>query len=438
MKNVTSLVLLMAIVSTPTWAADLNVLLIVADDLGVDVAPGYSPGTSKPPMPTLQSLQSSGVTFTNCWGNPLCSPTRATILTGKYGFRTGVQDVALASNTVGVGTNEPAISKFLNSSLSIPSAAFGKWHLARLDANAPVSAADHPIEMKMNRYAGNLEAKLKSYVDWTKTTNNTSKVETVVTSTKYATTDTVDESLGWINGQSGNWFAWVAFNASHSPFHTPPTSLHSYGPNLSTDRLKYEAMTEAMDKEMGRLINGINATAKSKTLIIFVGDNGTPSVVKSGGLRGGKLDMYEGGIRVPLVVSGPQVVSPGRTVSTLVNTADIFATIRASHGYSGGPVDSTSFWHKVRNVSGTDRLTNFSEYRNGSGPTSKYSRSVRNSQFKLIRQSTGSVMNMRTEEFYDLSNDPSESTNLLPTSNLNAAQRNNYNSLVTTLDSLSQ
>lgn len=69
-----------------------NVLLIIADDMGLDASPGYNVGTLKPNMPNLQSLINSGITFNNVWSNPVCSPTRSTILTGKYGYRTNVLD----------------------------------------------------------------------------------------------------------------------------------------------------------------------------------------------------------------------------------------------------------------------------------------------------------------------------------------------------------
>ncbi len=278
--------------------ADVNVLLIIADDLGVDAAPGYSPGTNKPPMPNLALLQSKGVTFRNVWANPLCSPTRATLLTGRYGFRTGVQYVSLDRNAIGVRIGEPSIPRALMAKRGIPSGAFGKWHVAQLGENPATPPVNHPIVMGFAKYAGNLSSTLASYGTWTKVVNDPGLTAVTTTSKTYATSDAVDEALDWIRQQGPSpWFAWVAFNAPHDPFHKPPAPLHHYDDlpaNGGPPRGYYEAMCEALDTELGRLVNGLPAAVKAKTMIIFIGDNGTPGEVKRGGFRGAKFDVYEG------------------------------------------------------------------------------------------------------------------------------------------------
>jgi arylsulfatase A-like enzyme len=451
-------VCLLATLSLPVFAADRNVLLIIADDFGVDAAPGYSQGTNKPPMPNLTSLQASGVTYTRAWANPLCSPTRATLLSGRYGFRTGVQYVALASNTIGLRTNEPTIAKALDSSsVDIQSAAFGKWHLANFGSTNP-TPADHPIRMGFDRYAGNLTSTLSSYTSWTKIVNTSSEIETSSTSTTYATSDVTDEALAWINDQGDdNWFAWVAYNAAHSPYHKAPNDLHSQDllPATGGDpRDYYETMCEAMDTEMGRLINGLSTTVRSKTTIIFVGDNGTPASapfgstttpIKSGGFRDAKFSIYEGGINVPLVVSGAGVGSPGRTNNSLINTTDIFATVMGIHGIrvadvdEGLTMDTISFLPTVTSSTGTTaRTESFAEIR-PQGGTFPYNRTVRNSRYKLLRFSTGSSLTLFREEFYDLQDNPQElSTRDLIGRPLTVTQQNNLTSLRNRLNALSR
>ena len=120
--------------------------------------------------------------------------------------------------------------------------------------------------------------------------------------------------------------AWVAFNAPHTPFHIPPTNLHSYGANPATNLLKYRAAVEAMDTEIGRLLLSVNAAT---TDIIFIGDNGTPGQVIQAPYDAAhaKDTLYEGGIRVPLIIKGPSVVSGGRTSNALVHAVDLFSTM---------------------------------------------------------------------------------------------------------------
>ena len=99
-----------------------NILLIIADDMGLDATPGYNIGTIKPNMPTLQSMINTGITFSNVWSSPLCTPTKAGILTGKYGFRTGVLKVGDV-----MPTSEISIQKHLdNNSSTYTHAVIGK------------------------------------------------------------------------------------------------------------------------------------------------------------------------------------------------------------------------------------------------------------------------------------------------------------------------
>lgn len=111
-----------------------NILLIIADDLGLDACPGYNFGTIKPTMLTLETMISKGLTFNNLWSNPTCTPSRSTIITGKYGFRTGVMKIDDE-----LSTSETSIQKYLDNNLgpAYNHAVIGKWHLSR-DTNHPI------------------------------------------------------------------------------------------------------------------------------------------------------------------------------------------------------------------------------------------------------------------------------------------------------------
>jgi len=126
-----------------------NIILIIADDMGLDATPGYAIGTEKPKMKTLDSLRSNGVQFTNVWSNPTCSPTRAGIITGKYGFRTGVTAVDKE-----LSTTETSLQKYISEKTSdaYSSSVIGKWHLSK-DNN-------HPNNLGIDYYAGSISLML--------------------------------------------------------------------------------------------------------------------------------------------------------------------------------------------------------------------------------------------------------------------------------------
>ncbi len=425
--------------------ADVNILFIIADDMGSDVAPGYPNGTNKPPMPILQGLQANGVTFSNVWANPICSPTRATLLTGRYGFRTGVQYLSQVNNSIGVLVSEPSIPRALTSGANIASAAYGKWHIGRQNSTAPQTPQDHPIMMGFSRYTGSPRGDLTSYTSWDRYANNITLNERLSTSTRYATTDVVDEAASWINRKGAdNWHCWVAFNAPHSPFHKPPNELHSYDalPDTgATNRQYFEAMAESMDTEIGRLISNIPVSVRNKTMIIFMGDNGTPVGVKRGGFRGNKDLVYEGGVRVPLVVSGAMVASPNRTVDSLVNSTDVFATVMDVHGinlstvYEGLVQDTVSFLPYIKNITHpAPRTTAFVEYKSSALSTADFNRAVRNDRYKLCRFTVNST-GVTTEEFYDLQVDSLEATNILVRT-LTSTEQTNLDNLRTRLAEL--
>ena len=112
-----------------------NILLVIADDMGKDATPNFSEGTIKPNMPTLQSLIDSGITFDNLWSYPVCTPTRASILTGKYGVNTNMLEVGDP-----ISTAETSLQSYINSNTNndYATAIIGKWHLSN-NASDPVT-----------------------------------------------------------------------------------------------------------------------------------------------------------------------------------------------------------------------------------------------------------------------------------------------------------
>ena len=375
-----------------------NILLIIADDMGLDATPNFPEGTIKPNMPNLQALMDTGITFKNVWSYPVCSPTRASILTGKYGSKTGVLEVG---NTI--NTTETSIQQFLDDGTSnaYASAVIGKWHLS--------NSAEDPITMGIDYYAGLLTGGVQSYTNWNLTENGITS-----NSTEYTTSKFTDLAIEWVDKQPKPWFLWLAFNAPHTPFHLAPTNLHSQG-NLLTDAASidanptpyYMSAIEAMDSEIGRFLSSLTIEERANTVIIFVGDNGTPNKVTQYPYSRSKSknSLYQGGVNVPMVVSGVGVTRTNVQDAALISTTDLFSTIASLAGIStSSRENSTSFYPLLTSSSASTREYAYTEIsNNGIGYA------IRNATYKLIKYESG------TEEFYKLTTDAYENSNLIGT-----------------------
>ena len=392
---------------------DPNILLIIADDFGLDACPNYLPSNMKPSMPNLINLMSNGIKFENLWSNAVCSPTRATILTGKYSFRTGV---TRTSPKTTISNSEVSIFDVLKtSSKKYSTGLIGKWHLS--------NELSDPNNMGIDYFSGILGGGVPSYTNWSLAENGN-----VSNTTEYSTSKITDLSINWIKKQTKPWFLWVAYNAPHEPFHLPPSDLHRQG-NLPTDPNSislnplpyYLAMVEAMDKEMGRMFNSIDDQTFEDTIIIFLGDNGTPSeVVQTYNTKRAKGSLYQGGINVPMVISGKGVSRKNEEDNNLLNTTDLFSTICDIAGAKCPERDDSKSFNKLLSGSFHDVRTfvyseKYNEQRGG------LDKAIRNESHKYILFGDGS------EELYSLRNNPLEKPNLLNPSQLPLSETDYYN-----------
>ncbi len=379
-----------------------NILLIIADDMGLDACPGFNIGSVKPNMPNLESLMNSGIKFNNLWSNPTCSPTRAGIITGKYGLRTGV----LAVDDP-LSTSETSLQKHLdlNTNNEYAHAVIGKWHLS--------SDANHPNDMGVDYFAGLTGGVVPSYTNWTLNVNGSASA-----STDYTTTKFTDLAIDWVDQQSKPWFLWLAYNAPHTPFHVPPNDLHSQGALRSDDASidanplpYYMAAIEALDTEMGRLINSLSEEEKANTVIIFIGDNGTPGqVAQVYNSRRAKGSIYQGGVNVPMVISGKDVTRVNTSEDALINTTDLYATIADIAGAETTEInDSKSFKGLLSDTNGSKRDYTYTE-------NDDYT--IRNTTHKYIYFNDGS------EALYNLSDNALEDPNLLNANQLPLSTEN--------------
>jgi arylsulfatase B len=379
-----------------------NIVFIIADDMGWDAFGNY-PGISstKANTPTLDSLARNGIAFTNFWTNPECSPTRASMLTGKYGFRTGV-------GTAGgvLSSSETIIQKYITDKTSnkYSNAVFGKWHVS---GGANLIA---PEGFGVQYFSGFLIGMVNDYYNWTQTSNG---VQQNVTT--YTTSHFVNQSVNWMQQQTKPFFLWLAFNAPHTPFHRPPLNLitdQSLSNNQATINANplpyYLASVEAMDKEIGRLISSMSAAQRQNTVFVIMGDNGTPSQVAQAPYIGkAKSTLFQGGINCPLIVSGKNVTRKNVIETALVQTPDMFTTFADIAGAgSTNYNDGVSIKPLFSNASATKRTFAYSEFF-GNVPATNDGYTLRNENYKYIKLQSG------TEYLFKLSNDPFEITNLM-------------------------
>jgi arylsulfatase A-like enzyme len=397
--------------STAQAATKPNILLIIADDYGVDSSSLYNTNGSAvlPPTPNIAALAQQGVLFQNGYANPVCSPTRACIITGRYGFRTGVGTAIAGAGSATLASSEWTLPEIITAAgTGHALAQFGKWHLAT-GPNTPSTIGG------WTNFSGSLQGAVTSYTNWTKNVNGVNTANY----TNYATTDVVNDAVTWINGRGTNhWFAWVAFNAGHTPLHKPPTNLAPSYASLpgttmhinSNPELYFHAMIQAMDTEIGRLLGAVSLT---NTHVIFIGDNGTSSQTIQPPFVSGqaKGTVYEGGTRVPWIVAGPSVTTPGRTNFTRVHVVDLFATILEMAGTSATAVvptsvsiDSESLVSTIATEANNPRLIYTEVFDSPSGPND--GRALRDSRYKFIQFADGH------DEFFDLQTDPTELNDL--------------------------
>jgi arylsulfatase A-like enzyme len=317
-----------------------NVLIIVADDLGTDHVGAYTHTAT--PTPNIDGIAARGLRFTNAWANPLCSPTRAAIHTGRYGFRTGVQSIVRAGSPANsLLLAETTLPELFDGPLptAYSTALVGKWHLD----NQTSGPAWGPIAHGWDYFAGSVAGSITSYCSWPRSVASvTQPTPTSQWTGDYATTRTVDDALSWIASSSSPWMCFVSFNAPHYPLHAPPSNLHTrtlppsptcenLGPALAPFMSDfYGAMVEALDTEVGRLLYALEDSGElAWTNVFFLGDNGAPTCVVGPPYSPyqGKGTVYEGSVRVPFLVSGPSVAQPGRDVKAMVDVVDLFRTI---------------------------------------------------------------------------------------------------------------
>jgi len=411
-----------------------NILLLISDDQGTEYVSAYGENLRVQRTPVMDQLATEGVLFRRAYANPQCSPTRAAMLTGQHVFRTGI--------TRGLRTTDPNVIELSDSLHTIPRhldaalpgvyshAAVGKWHLSHLDIEP--TPWDHALRMGFSEHAGGTLGPIADFYDWWEWNNGT-----FTHRTDYAGTAVIDHAVATLPTLPEPWFLWVGLHEPHVPYQEPPAHLHSTPITGPTDDELMDAKVQAMDTEIGRLIGLLSPTQRAHTTIVFVGDNGSHvDRLHAPDPDGGKTSARETGTRVPLIVSGPSVATPGTESEALFSAVDIFATVAELAGAPLTPEeaaaqDGVSIVPVLADPTTTVRGSVYQEYGEplGFGPYTLYTQAIQNADFKLYRDLSG-------ESLYDMRGVLIEGDDLLTQLPLDPDAQAAYDALSQELDAL--
>ncbi len=311
-----------------------NLLVVLLDDVGVDKIGAYGVHDQPAPTPTIDALAAEGLLFENAWTYPGCTPSRAALLTGRHATRTGLGRV-LTPEVDGhwLLEDEVTVAEVLRAAPQpYATALVGKWHLVAWQHDSP---ADHPGLQGFDAVRGTLgnlhhayDAVADEELDYDYWQKNVDGSLSFTTS--YVTTDQADDVLALSQALPEPWFVLSAFSAPHEPFHAPPADLTTLTVADGDPQADlYAAMLESVDSELGRVLDTMDAGVRARTLVVVMGDNGSPreTVLDPARPERAKESLYDGGVHVPLIVSGPLLTEPGRRTDALVHVVDVFSTV---------------------------------------------------------------------------------------------------------------
>ncbi|HRJ50234.1 MAG TPA: arylsulfatase [Phycisphaerales bacterium] len=391
-----------------------NIIHIVADDLGWrDV--GFN-GSTDIRTPNLDRLAAEGARLDAMYVQPMCTPTRAALMTGRYPFRYGLQTSVIPSvSSYGLDTTEVLLPQVLKGA-GYTTAIIGKWHLGHADKKY------WPRQRGFDYQYGAMIGELDYFthddhgvLDWFR--NNEP-----VREEGYTTTLLGQDAARFIASQdpAKPFYLYLAFNAPHTPYQAPQEYIDRFATIEDPTRRVYAAMVSSLDDEIGRVVTALEKKGlREKTLIMFHSDNGgtrnamfagvMADVSKinlpcdNGPYREGKGTLFEGGTRVAALANWPGRVAPGSR-DGLVHAVDLFKTFVDLAGASTEackPLDGMNVWPTIASGEASPRteiVYNVEPFRGA----------VRQGDWKLIWR----TMLPSRVDLYDLSEDPSEITNL--------------------------
>lgn len=290
-----------------------NVILILSDDQGWGDLQSH--GNPYLATPALDRLAEEGARFERFYVSPLCAPTRASLLTGRYERRTGTSWVSKGLENF--HPEEVTLAELFQQG-GYATSCFGKWHNG---SHWPY----HPNRQGFDRFIGFCGGHWSNYFD-TELEFNGEPYPT----TGYITDVLTDAAIRFIHENNDEpYFCYLAYNVPHSPFQVPDEWYNRYATaGLEAKDACVYAMVENMDWNIGRLLSALDSTGQAEnTIVIFLSDNGPNGNRYNGGMRGVKGSIDEGGVRVPFIIRWPGAIPAGRLIPDPAAHIDLMPTL---------------------------------------------------------------------------------------------------------------
>lgn len=398
-----------------------NIVFILADDLGYAQIGCY--GSNYYQTPNIDKLAEEGMRFTNAYAAcAVCSPTRASIMTGKYPARLHLTDFIAGNNRDDYPLSQPDWQKYLPleeitfaeilKQNGYNTAIFGKWHLSQ-EKMPPESLPFNPDKQGFDETFVTYKPSGNMAQPWQDAENDAHNVDTIT-----------NLALDFIERNAKNpFFLFVSHNTIHDPLKEKQSTIEKYAAVPESEKPENHAviaaMIERLDKSSGKIIDKIKELKlDEKTVIIFFSDNGGKhSYAAQTPLRAGKGWLYEGGIREPLIVKWTGTIASGTVSNSLVSSIDFLPTYFEICGIEELPenVDGKSFvslFTQPEVPLHQHLFWHYPHYHNGS--KMKPASAVRSANYKLIEWHEPYLMQKENAwELFDLQNDIGETQNLV-------------------------
>ena len=390
-----------------------NIVYILADDQGWKDA---SFRGSDITTPNLDRLAAGGAVFEQFYAQPMCTPSRAALMTGRYPHRYGLQTLVIPSaGTYGLPTDEWLLPQTLKEA-GYETAIIGKWHLGHADPKY------WPRQRGFDYQYGPLLGEIDYYthaahgkIDWFRN-NKLIKEEGYVT--ELLGNDAV--RLIARHDIRTPLFLYLTFTAPHAPYQAPQAYIDQYKQVGDVSRRAYAAMITAMDEQIGRVVKALDARGmRDNTLIVFQSDNGGPRSAKftgevdmskstipadNGPYRDGKAMLYEGGTRVLALANWPGHIKPGTVVDSPIHMVDMYPTLAMLAGASftkAKTLDGLNVWPAIGEGKPSPRTEIVYDIE-------PFRAAIRDGDWKLVWKLT-----LPSKiELFNLAQDPGETTNL--------------------------
>jgi len=367
-----------------------NIVLIMTDDQGFGDLRSH--GNDNIDTPTMDRIAQEGIRFDRFFVSPMCGPTRASLLTGRYNLRAGVSWVSHGKEVMRL--NEVTVADVL-SHAGYATGCFGKWHNGEYGPY-------HPNRRGFETFIGFCRGAWENYFDPV-LERNRKPLQTK----GYITDVLTDAALDFIEqNRKRPFFCYIPYNAPHHPFHVPRSYLQKYKQRGFDDTTAcVYGMVENIDDNLKRIIDRIDQLQLTdQTLLIFISDNGPYLERYNAEMRGRKAEVDEGGVRVPMFFRWPGRLKSGRTVTRIAAHIDIFPTILEMCGVPGPPapaIDGRSLVPLLNgeNTEWRDRMV--FTHQNRHGETHLTPGSVRTQQYRLVNRGDG-------YQLYDMIADPGQ------------------------------